>query len=102
MGYSPWDRKESDTTEQLTHTHTHIHMGVGDCMRRARALQDSEGERETAWAQPGGEATGQTLQRLPRSDSAWESRPNSRAAFPTSSPGKLGPCSASCKWMDTE
>ena len=22
-GYSPWGRKESDTTEQLTHTHTH-------------------------------------------------------------------------------
>ena len=21
MGYSPWDHKESDTTEQLTHTH---------------------------------------------------------------------------------
>ena len=25
MGYSPWDHKESDTTEQLTHTHTHTH-----------------------------------------------------------------------------
>ena len=23
-GYSPWDHKESDTTEQLTHTHIHI------------------------------------------------------------------------------
>ena len=23
MGYSPWDHKESDMTEQLTHTHTH-------------------------------------------------------------------------------
>ena len=23
MGYSPWGRKESDMTEQLTHTHTH-------------------------------------------------------------------------------
>jgi len=23
MGYSPWDCKESDTAEQLTHTHTH-------------------------------------------------------------------------------
>ena len=23
MGYSPWGPKESDTTEQLTHTHTH-------------------------------------------------------------------------------
>ena len=22
VGYSPWGRKESDTTEQLTHTHT--------------------------------------------------------------------------------
>ena len=25
VGYSPWSRKESDTTEQLTHTHTHTH-----------------------------------------------------------------------------
>ena len=28
-GYRPWDRKELDTTEQLTtdtHTHTHTHM----------------------------------------------------------------------------
>ena len=26
VGYSPWGRKESDTTEQLTHTHTHRHL----------------------------------------------------------------------------
>ena len=26
-GYSPWGRKESDTTKQLTHTHF-IHMGL--------------------------------------------------------------------------
>ena len=25
MGYSPWDHKESDTTERLVHTHTHTH-----------------------------------------------------------------------------
>ena len=25
VGYSPWDRKELDTTECLTHTHTHRH-----------------------------------------------------------------------------
>ena len=25
-GYSPWVRKESDTTERLTHTHTHTHI----------------------------------------------------------------------------
>ena len=25
VGYSPWGRKESDTTEQLTHTDTHTH-----------------------------------------------------------------------------
>ena len=25
VGYSPWDRKELDTTEFLTHTHTHTH-----------------------------------------------------------------------------
>ena len=27
-GYSPWGHKESDMTEQLTHTHTHTHMGI--------------------------------------------------------------------------
>ena len=25
VGYSPWSRKESDTTKWLTHTHTHTH-----------------------------------------------------------------------------
>ena len=25
MGYSPWDHREPDTTERLTHTHTHTH-----------------------------------------------------------------------------
>ena len=25
MGYNPWGHKESDTTEQLTHTHTCVH-----------------------------------------------------------------------------
>ena len=28
VGYSPWGNKESDTTEQLTHTHTHTHTHV--------------------------------------------------------------------------
>ena len=26
VGYRLWDQKESDTTEQLTHTHTHTHV----------------------------------------------------------------------------
>ena len=26
VGYSPWGRKESDMTEQLTLMHTHIHI----------------------------------------------------------------------------
>ena len=25
VGYRPWDCKESDMTERLTHTHTHTH-----------------------------------------------------------------------------
>ena len=25
MSYSPWGRRDSDTTEQLTYTHTHTH-----------------------------------------------------------------------------
>ena len=28
VGYSPRGRKESDTTEQLTHTHSHFILGV--------------------------------------------------------------------------
>ena len=28
MNYSPWGHKESDTTEQVTHTHTHTHKDV--------------------------------------------------------------------------
>ena len=28
VGYSPWGRKESDTTEWLKHTHTHTHTHV--------------------------------------------------------------------------
>ena len=28
VGYSPWDLKESDMTEWLTHTHTHTHTCV--------------------------------------------------------------------------
>ena len=28
VGYSPWGCKESDTTEQLTHTHTHTHTHI--------------------------------------------------------------------------
>ena len=27
-GYSPWGCKESDTTEELTHTHTHIYTHI--------------------------------------------------------------------------
>ena len=26
VSYSPWDHRESDTTEQLTHTHTHTEV----------------------------------------------------------------------------
>ena len=28
VGYSPWGHKESDMSEQLTHTHTHTHREV--------------------------------------------------------------------------
>ena len=28
LGYNLWCCKESDTTEQLTHTHTHTHTGM--------------------------------------------------------------------------
>ena len=36
-GYSPWDCKELDTTEQLTHTHTHTHTHGG---RGGREVQE--------------------------------------------------------------
>ena len=53
------------------HTRSHTHMGAEDCVGRARAFQDSEGdrERERAWAQAGGEGAGETLRHLQRSDS---------------------------------
>ena len=34
VGYSPWGHKESDTTEQLTHTHTH----TGDKINSNRSI----------------------------------------------------------------
>ena len=37
MGYSPWRRKESDTTERLnthTHTHTHATWNLKTCRRK--------------------------------------------------------------------
>ena len=30
-GYSPWDHKESDMTEGLTHTHIHTHTSLDIC-----------------------------------------------------------------------
>ena len=34
VGCSPWDRQESDTTEQLTHTHTHTRV----CMCKVKDM----------------------------------------------------------------
>ena len=31
VSYSPWDHKESDTTEWLIHTHTHTHTHTHSC-----------------------------------------------------------------------
>ena len=42
-GYSPWDQRELDTTEWLTHTHTHTHTG---------ARTQSEGSRLALWLIP--------------------------------------------------
>ena len=41
-GYSPWGCKESDMTEQLTHTHTHTHTHV--CINYKRYLRDFPGD----------------------------------------------------------
>ena len=35
VGYSPWSRKESDTTKWLTHTHTHTHNGLESIVQSA-------------------------------------------------------------------
>ena len=32
MGYGPWDREQSDPTEQLTHTHTHTKTNLCVCV----------------------------------------------------------------------
>ena len=44
MGYSPWDQKESDTTEQLpTHTYTSIETQKRRAMHeKHKTFQDSE------------------------------------------------------------
>ena len=39
MGYSPWGRKESDTTERLTHTHTHTHTHTAKGIKRGVELK---------------------------------------------------------------
>ena len=41
-GYSPWDHKEVDTTEQLTHTHTHTHTGSLCSIKKGRKISSSQ------------------------------------------------------------
>ena len=41
MGHSPWGHKESDTTEQLTHTHTHTHANHREIVSHMRGNIDS-------------------------------------------------------------
>ena len=36
VGYSPWGCKESDVTEQLTHTHTYALNGCGRTRRKSQ------------------------------------------------------------------
>ena len=40
VGYSPWDYKELDTTEWLTHTHTHTHTHIRT--HRIKGVEDVE------------------------------------------------------------
>ena len=49
VGYRLWGRKESDPTEQLTHTHIHAHDQRG-CLY----LEGWEGERDGREVQEGG------------------------------------------------
>ena len=42
MDYSPWGRKESDTTERLSHTHNeqkNEHQTQGDCELRKDVIK---------------------------------------------------------------
>ena len=38
MGYSPWDCKESDMTEQLTHTHSKVVYMGGSSVENERLV----------------------------------------------------------------
>ena len=44
VGYSPWGRKESETTEVTWHSHMHSHKlsGVADGSRHTKALVQPE------------------------------------------------------------
>ena len=39
VGYSPWVRKELDTTERLTHSHTHTHTHTHKGLNNVRAIK---------------------------------------------------------------
>ena len=50
MGYSPWGRKESDTTERLTHTASLKEGGSGGSRQSSppsESLRDGRGVRDT-------------------------------------------------------
>ena len=38
VSYSPWGRKQLDTTEQLTHTHTYAHIHVINNILKGKIL----------------------------------------------------------------
>ena len=42
VGYSPWGRKELDTTERLTHTHTHTHTHTPVLMQPWEGTEEGE------------------------------------------------------------
>ena len=42
MSYSPWGRKELDTTKRLTHTHTHTHTHLYITILLILKMSDSD------------------------------------------------------------
>ena len=43
MGYSPWGRRKSDTTERLTHTHTHNVIDKGSVEGSSSPSDEDDG-----------------------------------------------------------
>ena len=46
MGYSPWARKESDTTERLSHTDIHTYRKLGVSILEGKMVHAVDGKKQ--------------------------------------------------------